>query len=82
MCFGKELAEWWKEPSLYDNCCGCRPRIVEEEAHHPLQVHGFISIYCDSCGAAIEFYVPTEAYLAWNHMIRTGSGRYPGDSHR
>ena len=50
---------------LYDPCCGSPPRVVEEAFKTPMR-KGFVSIYCDSCGDAIEYRLPAEAPIEWN----------------
>lgn len=67
---GPDGSNFWTDQTLYDRCCGSRPRIVETPpaagAKKPT-----VSAYCDSCGAAVESKLPVEIVTAWNIQRRT-----------
>ena len=71
-----EVNKFWLVKDLYDKCCDSRPRVEEEHTSRE-QPNGFVSVYCDSCGDALEFQLPSEVVFVWNNRKRTKEGTRP-----
>ncbi len=62
--------KWWLETSLYDRCCGERPRVSRDWR---MSRHGLRRRYvaaCPSCGAEATASHAIDALTRWNQMQR------------